>query len=174
MLQTVEVLPGSRRELRRAVSLEASLISESWRDPRRHRVLDLSPDGMCLAAGTRLPLQERVVVSFTPPGWWVLDELTLFAEVRRSEARTHERPAMLGLAFLDLPCGARDQLALAVRGMPPPLPRHRPVQELVWVDDLVTWEEDLGDRVNTFEVSPALLPIFEGMLEPRALGALLA
>ncbi len=174
MLETVEVLPGDRHTLRRAVALEATLMSARWDEPRVHRVLDLSPDGIGLAAGTRLPLEDRVAVSFTPPGWWVLDELTLFAEVRRATPRVGARPARLGLAFLDLPQGAREQLDLAVRGLPPPLPRYRKQLEQVWVDGLVTWEEDLGDRVNRFEVSEALWPIYDGMLEPRALGDLLA
>lgn len=173
MLQRVEVVPGHRQELRRAVSLEADLITERWERPRRHRVIDLSPRGMCVAAGTRLEPGERLVVSFTPPGWWVLGELELFARVRRSVPRHGERPATVGLEFLDLPWGARGQLDHQLRGLPPPLPQQRPRTELVWVDELVTWEEDLGDRVNTFEVSAALMPIFDGMIEPRALSAVL-
>ena len=35
----------------------------------------------------------------------------------------------------------------------------------VWVDALITWQEDLGDRVNTYELSEALAPIYDGMLE---------
>lgn len=172
MLQTVEVLPGHRDSLRRAVSLEASLMASTWEGARKHRVLDLSPEGMCLAAAGRLPIGERVAVSFTPPGWWVLGELTLFAWVRRSEPR-NDGPATLGLEFLDLRPGAKLLLESSLRGLPPPLPRHLPQTELVWVDALITWQEDLGDRVNTFELSEALTPIYDGMLEPRAIGPII-
>lgn len=172
MLQTVEVLPGHRDAIRRAVSLEANLMSSEWEGPRKHRVLDLSPEGMCLAAAGRLPIGERVAVSFTPPGWWVLGELTLFAWVRRSEPRG-DGPATLGLEFLDLRPGARALLEASLEGRPPRLPCHTPRTELVWIDALITWQEDLGDRVNTFEVSEAIAPIFDGMIDPRAIGPLL-
>ena len=158
MLQTVEILPGSRRSLRRAVSLEAELIAAPWAAPRKHRVLDLSPEGMRLAAGTRLPEGELLLVTFTPPGWWLLGELSVWARVARSEPREAERPATMGLEFLTLPEGLHDQLGRTLRGTPPPLPnKPRAVQrELVWVDVLLTYTEDLGDRVNTFEVSEAV------------------
>lgn len=181
MLQSVEILPSSRRSLRRDVRCEVELIAAPWSAPRLHRVTNLSPDGMSVAAGTRLPADESLVVSFTPPGWWLLGELTLFARVARSQERRGDEPATMGLSFLDMPVGAHAQLARALRGRPPPLPRARPRRrrELVWVDTLVTYTEDLGDRVNTFEVSEAIRAIDdedgldEALLAPRSLCALL-
>ena len=176
MLQPATVLPGSRRSLRRAVRLDAELASTSWERVRPHRVLDLSPEGMCGAAGTRLPLGEDLVVSFTPPGWWLHGELSLFAKVVRSVPRLSGEPASMGLSFLDMPHGAQDELARCLRGRPPPLPkrRHPTRRELVWVDLLVTYEEDLGDRVNTVEWSEMVAAEeIEAALDPSPIGGLL-
>jgi len=176
MLQPATVLPGSRRSLRRAVRLEAELASTEWEHVRPHRVLDLSPEGMQVAAGTRLGRGESLVVSFTPPGWWLHGELSLFAEVVRSTPRIGEEPASMGLSFLDMPHGAREELARCLRGRPPPLPRrrHRPRRELVWVDCLVTWEEDLGDRVNVVEWSETVAAEeIEAAIDPTPIGGLL-
>ncbi|HJL19450.1 MAG TPA: PilZ domain-containing protein [Sandaracinaceae bacterium LLY-WYZ-13_1] len=158
MLQPVEILPGCRRALRRAVSLEATVASDAWDAPRLHRTTDLSPQGMRLAAGTRLPVGSTVSVSFSPPGWWVLGPVELAARVVRSEPRDGDRPAAMGLAFQDLRPGLEEQLAHTLIGRPPPLPqRGRSLaRELVWVDALLTYTEDLGDRVNTIEVSERL------------------
>ncbi|MGE0787148.1 MAG: PilZ domain-containing protein [Sandaracinaceae bacterium] len=174
MLQRVEVIPGHRRHLRRAVTLDVDVIAPAWSARRKHRALDVSPEGIRLAAGTRLPVDSHVVVSFTPPGWWIHGELSLFARVRSSEPRDGRRPAWFGLSFEDMPRGAAREIERALVGVPPPLPRRRPRTELVWVDRLMTWEEDLGDRVNVFEVSEALMPLFDGMFEPTALAPLLS
>lgn len=159
MLQVVEILPDARRSLRRAVEVEAELIAAPWDAPRPHRILDLSPEGMRVAAGTRLPEDEPILVTFTPPGWWLLGEVSLWARVARAEPRSQARPATMGLEFLQLPRGLRDQLGRTLVGRPPPLPSAppKPATELVWVDVLLTYTEDLGDRVNTFEVSEAVL-----------------
>jgi hypothetical protein len=175
MLQNVEILPGARRSLRRAVSLEADLVADPWETARSHRVLDLSPEGMRVAAASLLPVGEHVVVCFTPPGWWLLGELNVWARVARAEPRRGARPATLGLSFLDLPVGARDALAHTLRGLPPPLTIEKGAarRELVWVDMLVTWTEDLGDRINTFEVSDVLAALDDAELEPAAMSGLL-
>lgn len=159
MLHAVEILPGHRRSVRRAVALEAEVIAAPWDAPRKHRVVDLSPEGMRLAAGTRLPADEPILVTFTPPGWWVLGELSLWARVARSEPRRADDAATMGLEFLSLPEGLREQLARTLRFRPPPLPtgERRLPTELVWVDLLLTYTEDLGDRVNTFEISELVL-----------------
>lgn len=170
MLVPVEIIPSARSLVRRAVSLEAHVVSRAWEGMRKHRVLDLSPDGMRVAAGTRLEVDEPVVVTFEPPGWWLFGELTLFAKVARTTPRDTAFPASMGLRFLDLPRGARGELQRTLRGLPPPIPRkkRRAERELVWVDTLVTYTEDLGDRVNTFEVSEALgsIDLDDVVLEP--------
>lgn len=130
---------------------------------------------MRVAAGTRLVKGEHLVLSFVPPGWWLHGELTLFARVARSTERTDGAPASMGLEFLDLPNGAARELARCLRGLPPPLPirQRSPHREMVWVDVLLTHVEDLGDRVNTFEVSERIrLSDLERALEPVSLGGL--
>lgn len=175
MLQPVEVLPGARRSQRRAVQLEAEVISYAWDAPRRHRVLDLSAEGIRLVTDSPRPTEEIVVVCFTPPRWWSDGELNVFSRVVRSEPRRGDLPASIGLEFLDLPEAAHEALAKSLRGLPPPLPLGRPAaaRELVWVDMLVTYTEDLGDRVNTFEVSEVIKSVEMDQLRVEALGSLL-
>ena len=126
MLHSVEVVSSARRSLRRAVTLEADVIARAWDLPRRHRVLDLSPEGMRLSAGTPLPLGEEVVVCFAPPGR-ASSELWAWARVVRTG------PDAMGLELLDLDGAERDQLSRALIGTPPPL-SARPRRELVWID----------------------------------------
>ena len=175
MLHPVEIFPNARRNLRRSVShLQSEVIARRWDVPRKHRILDLSENGMRVAAGTRLPRGENIVLSFTPPGWWLLGELTVFARVARETERLEGGPATMGLEFLDLAEGARKQLSRSLRGCPPPLPsaKAKSRNELVWVDVMVTYTEDLGDRVNTFEVSERFATVDAAELEPASLGGL--
>jgi hypothetical protein len=173
MLHAIEVLANARRSLRRAVQLEVEVIATGWDTPRIHRATDLSLDGMRVAAGTRLPEDDHVVVCFTPPGAWGLGEVQSFARVVRSEARRGERSASMGLELLDIDYRQKRGLAQILRGLPPPIPRASRPRELVWIDMLVTYTEDLGDRLNTFEVSEALRAIDEGEIAPAALSELL-
>jgi hypothetical protein len=167
MLHSVEVVSSARRSLRRAVTLEADVIARPWDLPRRHRVLDLSPEGMRLSAGTPLPVGEEVVVCFAPPGGDAT-ELWAWARVVRTGADA------MGLELLDLDSRERDQLSRALIGTPPPLSaRARSRRELVWIEMLVTYTEDLGDRVNTVEVSEALHAVADRELQPAALSGLL-
>lgn len=158
MLQPVEIFPTARDTVRRGVSIESTIVASRWDQARVHRVLDLSDQGMRVAAGTRLEVGEDVLVSFVPPGWWLLGELEVFARVKRSTERQDGRPATMGLEFLDLPRGARAELRRSLRGVPPPIPtvKRRSERQLVWVDVLVTCTEDLDDRVNTYEVREVL------------------
>ncbi len=173
MLQPVEIFPNARQTLRRSVAhLESEVIASGWDGPRKHRILDLSERGMRVASGTRLRRGEHVVLSFTPPGWWLHGELTVFAEVRRETPRWEGAPATMGFEFLDLPRGAGLELQRCLRGFPPPLPSAdvKTRTELVWVDVLVTYTEDLGDRVNTFEVSDRMATVQVEELTPASLG----
>ena len=175
MLQSVEIFPNARQTLRRSVAhLESEVIASCWDVPRKHRVLDLSERGMRIASGTRLRRGENVVLSFTPPGWWLHGELTVFAEVKRETRRAAGVPATMGLEFLDLPRGAGLELQHCLRGFPPPLPSAdvKTRSELVWVDVLVTYTEDLGDRVNTFEVSDRMATVQAAEITPLSLGGL--
>ncbi len=173
MLQLVEFHANERQATRRGVALTTAVIATPRDLPRQHRILDLSEDGLRVAAGTRLPIGEAVVVSFTPPGWWIFGELTLFARVRRETERGKGGgPATMGMEFIDLPKGLRIEMKRSLRGLPPPIPtgESRVRRELVWVEVLMTYTEDLGDRVNTFEVSERLQRIDDAEIVPRSLG----
>ncbi len=140
MLHPVEILPGARRSLRRAVELHADIVATGWDAPRRHRVLDLSPEGLRVAAGTLLAGGEHAIVCFTPPGWWLLDEIVAWARVARAVPRCGSQQATMALELMDLSSGMRVELERALEGRPPPLPRRysRSIRrELVWVDSLV-------------------------------------
>jgi len=175
MLQPVEIFPNARQTLRRSVAhLDSDVIAGRWDIPRKHRILDMSDQGMRVASGTRLKCGEHVVLCFTPPGWWLHGELTVFAEVKRETRRDAENPATMGLEFIDMPDGARADLRHCLRGFPPPLPTAatKVRRELVWVDVLVTYTEDLGDRVNTFEVSDRMATLQTRDLAPAPLSGL--
>ncbi len=105
--------------MRRAVALSADVIAHAWDLPRTHRVIDLSPEGLRVAAGTRLVPGEHVIVCFTPPGWWPHGELMQWARVVRGEPRSTAAPATMGLELVDLPIGLRSELARNLRHQPP-------------------------------------------------------
>lgn len=155
MLESVEVSPARRRALRRSVHVSCDVISSDWEDPISHTASDLSPYGCWL--DTIFPLEPGTVVAvaFTPPRWQSGREIVAFARVSR-RVRTGPRRGM-ALEFLDLCHEDLSDLDETLRGLPPPLALAKPRdKELVWVDALLTWEEDLGDRVNTFAVSEML------------------
>ncbi len=98
-----------------------------------------------MAAGTLLQEGEHVIVCFTPPGWWLLGELSLWARVARAAPRREGQGAVMALELLDLPAGARDELARVLSGRPPPLPRARP-SDRVWVDPVDEVDADVALR----------------------------
>jgi hypothetical protein len=176
MLQSVEVLPGTRRSLRRAVHFNCDVVAEAWDEAVPHVATDLSLHGLWLPTAFPLPIGTEVAVSFTPPRWRRSREVYAFARVRRAIAgRTGEASGM-GLELIDLRSRERAELELALRGLPPPLRRggRRTRHELVWIDRLLTWEEDLGDRINTFEVSEAFERLGDHEIALEAIGELLA
>lgn len=159
MLEPVEVFLQRRQALRRHVDLVCSVVADLWDEPVEHQVRDLSHRGMYL--DTPLPVDPgtELVLELRPPGF---DEpLYLYGRVSRVELRRRAnevRGAGLGVELLDTPEEVERRLREALVGLPPRLPGGSPptVRELVWVETLLTWEEDLGDRVNVFEVSELL------------------
>jgi hypothetical protein len=141
MLQSVEVLPGARRALRRAVQLDCQVLSELWDEPVPHRVTDLSPQGMWIETPFPLERGSRLVVAFTPPRWRRDRELVASAVVQRvivgRREGEHLSPGM-GVVFDDLRRHELDELKATLRGLPPPLPRATPTgrHELIWIDML--------------------------------------
>jgi hypothetical protein len=178
MLQTTEVLPGGRRALRRAVHMECDVVCPWWDEPVAHRATNLSPQGIWLESQLPLTPGEVVVLSFTPPRFDPSRELIAFGTVRRTELRrraSDPRASGMGIEFLDLDDDEATELAAVLRGLPPPLPRRRYPRlrrEHVWVDLLLTWDEDLGDRVNTFEVSERIGFLDDDDLDVTPLGEL--
>ena len=86
-------------------------------------------------------------MTFVPPG----------APRRVSALGTvqHQQDGIVGVKFFSLERIDEETLGRHLRGLPPPLPKKhaRTQRELVWVDMLLTYEEDLGDRVHIYEVS---------------------
>lgn len=151
MLQSVEVLPGARRALRRAVSLDCRVVSDLWDEPVPQVATDLSPYGMWLRTEYPLEPGSEVVVAFTPPGEPRDREVLLFGTVRRAalgRRRSDPGGAGMGVAFEYLDEETVAQLCGKLRGLPPPLPRSKPRRELVWVDTLLTCEEADGTVVD--------------------------
>lgn len=158
---------SQRRALRRAVSLDCQVISDDWEGPVPHLATNLSPDGIWLTTMYPLHVGSEVVLSFSPPG--SEDELLVYGGVRRVEIKRRQSDppsAGMGIAFDYLSRTDTELLRDRLVGLPPPLPSRKkartprgqmraadPSAELLWVDSLLTFEEDLGDRVNTFELS---------------------
>lgn len=179
MLHPVEVLPGTRRAVRRAVHVDCEVVSRFWDDSIPHLATNLTPDGVWIESSLPLEVGEDVVLTFRPPRWEQGREVTCFGTVRRVDLRrrtSDPRSAGMGIEFLDIAEHDREDLARSLRGLPPPLPprgaRARFERELVWLDMLLSWEEDLGDRVNTFELSEHIGLVADCDFEIEPLGEL--
>lgn len=170
MLQPVEILRSNRATLRRSMSLECELTSESH-GPRREVLIDLSPRGARVSSDLPVARGELVLLAFAEER--LGRRIETLARVAHVSCEPGE-PA-IGLEFVDLEPDARHALRARLRNLPPPLPprRSRPKRELVWIDLLVSWEEDLGDRVNTFEVSEHLAALDDGEIAIETLAPFL-
>jgi hypothetical protein len=157
MLEPVEIIPSSRESVRRAVEIGCELVTQSA--VHVERMFDLSPRGARVRSRASVLRGQEVLLTFVPPG----------APRRVSALGTiqHEQDGVLGVKFFSLERIDEDTLGRHLRGLPPPLPRKnlRRQRELVWVDALLTYEEDLGDRVHTYEVSEQIAmeqsPVFD-------------
>ncbi len=148
MLEHVEIVPSSRRSVRRAVEIGCELVTRSA--VHVERVLDLSTQGARVRSRVAARRGEECLLTFVPPG----------APRRVSALGTvqHGEDGVLGVKFASLERIDEETLGQHLRGLPPPLPKKqaRVRRELVWVDALLTYEEDLGDRVHVYEVSEAV------------------
>lgn len=168
MLSPVEIIPSARRTVRRGIELGCELFSEEG-GSRRERLIDLSQEGARISSEVPLRHGEEVVLSFVPPGAHD-DRISTLCEV----VHISDRSPLVGVRFVDLSKPERRAMARRLRGVPPPLPKQRLSGEMVWVEALVTWEEDLGDRLNTFEVSDRLLALEDREIVPAAIGSMLS
>lgn len=167
MLSTVEIIPSARRTTRRGIEIGCELFSQRG-GSRRERVLDLSPDGARISTEVPLFRGEEVLLSFVAPGA-MDDRISTMCRVVHAGGGS----SIVGVSFLELPKHAQHEMRRRLRGVPPPLPSQRMKSELVWVDALVTWEEDLGDRVNTFAVAERFEALEDRELEIAALAPVL-
>jgi hypothetical protein len=150
MLTPIELVPHARQELRRVVPIGCELFTERG-GSRVESVLDLSAGGARVTSAAQALRGEEVLLSFVPPGARD-DRLSTVCRVVHAGSE-----GILGLSFVATTASQRGELGQRLRGYPPPLPSQRGARrELVWVDALLTWEEDLGDRVNVFSVSEQL------------------
>lgn len=118
---------GARRSIRRAVELECDVISDWWDEPVPHVATNLSLYGMWIETTFPLETGSIVVISFTPPRWRNTRDLTCFAAVRRSvlKRRAHDpRSSGMGIEFIDPTRDELKELAVTLRGLPPPLPSN--------------------------------------------------
>jgi len=145
------VLVGARRAVRRAVSLSCDVLSDTLGEPVPQLVRDLSPYGMFVETPLPLDPGEELIVAFTPRG--LGREVLLGARVARvTFGRRGGELGLsgMGIAFDGVGEPLRDAIERNLRGLPPPLPRAREIR--TYVDMPVTYEEDLGDRVNELSV----------------------
>ena len=145
MLEQVEIVPSSRRSVRRAVEIGCELVSPSA--IHIERMFDLSPNGARVHSRASVRRGQEVLLTFVPPN--ASRRVSALGRVQ------HEGDGVLGVRFDALDRIDEETLEGHLRGLPPPLPTKRRLvkREMVWVDALLTMEEDLGDRVHTYEVS---------------------
>ncbi|MAQ16983.1 MAG: hypothetical protein CMN30_19595 [Sandaracinus sp.] len=160
MLQSVQVQPHRRAARRHAVDLECTVLSEVYGEPIPFRIRDISADGLFAVSDILLEPGDEVVIELPPPR--LGEPLCILGRVNRTEAAPAPGfdPGM-GISFDHGDSLLRSILAGSLKALPPPLPRVRPQvqEEQVWVECLLTWEEDLGDQVNVWEVSELLCGI---------------
>lgn len=161
MLERFDVFSQRRRDLRRSVNLAAEVVCDLWDEPIPHRVRDLSPGGLFIDTPYPLDVGAELVLELCPPG--EPEPIYLFGRVRRVELRRRreEHPgAGMGIELLGTPERVEEALRDSLIGLPPPLPRRSrgpDGSEMIWVDMLLTWEEELSDQTNVWEVSERLL-----------------
>jgi hypothetical protein len=164
MLEHVEFVPSPRKTVRRAVDIGCEVVSRV--DTRVERMIDLSPYGARVRCKSEVRRGQEILLTFVPPN--APRRVAALGTVR------HQAEGIVGVEFFSLDRIDRSTLTQHLRGLPPPLPRARPVEhDLVWVDALLTWEEDLGDRVNIFEVSERISAVSEDEIEIASIGGLM-
>ena len=145
MLELVEVLP--RRSVRRAVDWSCELVCDLWDEPVPHRVVDVSDRGLFIETPFPLEAGSEVILELQPPRQkQPIYALGAVRQARLCRRRGERQVTGMGIEFVDLGRRYRRRLRRSVRGLPPPLPKtspRRPPTELVWIDSLMSWEEEL-------------------------------
>ncbi|MBM4360999.1 MAG: PilZ domain-containing protein [Deltaproteobacteria bacterium] len=119
---------GSRRAIRRAVSLECELVTARWDEPLRYVATDLSVTGMWLHTADPVRSGEIVVVCFHPDDGEDR-EIHTFAEVARvmtARSVSKATPGVgMGLELLDLTRLEAARLEAWLATFTAPVPRRR-------------------------------------------------
>jgi hypothetical protein len=121
----------SRRSLRRAVQLEADVMSELWDGAVPLPLSNLSQHGAWLDSELALHVGDELSLTFTPPRWQNLGlpKLRAHATVARVSLRRRRGDAAsagMGLCFTGLSPVTACCLDSVLRGLPPPLPAAQP------------------------------------------------
>ncbi len=128
-----------RSTLRRAVQLECAVHSPLGDGPAWYLATDVSPHGLWLNADLALGVGERLMLSFRPPRWpeWCWP-VTAFGEVVRvslARRRSDQRAACgMAVRFSEIDPVASAEMALLLKGLPPPLPRRRALESTIDFD----------------------------------------
>jgi hypothetical protein len=115
---------SERRSIRRSVRIACQVVRERDFKLVGARVLDLSFDGMLVAADVPVLTGEVVLVSFAVAGQWI-DGEGIVARVVHGR-RPLDRGRAIGIAFTSLSEGARELMRRGLKGAPPPLPARSP------------------------------------------------
>jgi hypothetical protein len=159
MLHSIERRPSFRRVVRRGVRLGCE-ITTSVLGPRRELLIDLSPHGARVATEMPVTRGEYVLLHFASEK--LARRVETLARVVHANLGALDEPT-IGIEFVGLGDQVRGELARALCGVPPPLPRQRrTVPGLVWIERTVTWEEDLDDRVNRWTVRERVACLDDG------------
>jgi len=114
-LATLATRTEARRSPRRRWQGRCEVITASDDDPKKMQATDVSLDGVWLDTRLPLPVGQKVVLAFRPPGW--SNDLNLFAQVRRATTGRPKRDrgrVGMGLSFMDLTPDQRSRLADAL------------------------------------------------------------
>jgi hypothetical protein len=125
---------GSRRAIRRAVSIGCELVTSRWDEPLRYVATDLSVSGMWLQTAEPVRSGEIVVVCFRPDDG-IETDLHVFAQVARvmtARGASEATPGVgMGLELLDLTPDEAVRLESWLATFTAPVPRRRrPVARL--------------------------------------------
>lgn len=136
MLESVEVMGGPRRSLRREVDVPCHLMSDLWDGAVAHRARDLSHQGVWLDSDFPLGEGERVVIRFRPPK--SEDDLYVSGRVARTRLTRRvgdaERSGM-AIEFQGVRPKELFYLRKSLRGLPPPVPKAlSQSSELLWIE----------------------------------------
>jgi hypothetical protein len=117
-----------RRAVRRAVDLPCEVVFGDRDEPVVCQARDLSLIGVWLETEAPAEPGDRVVITFRPPNWPSIWNITVFGTVARvSRARRSSDAGTAGIAieFVDLTDAERAALGDCLKGLPLPQPRPR-------------------------------------------------